>query len=187
MNLHPTFTHSKTELKICFYIHSFKAGTTRRSPKGVPQKISADFFARLIFMFVRGVFEHDVHLFEDVITRRSAKLAQAVKPPLASRGAQSECRTEGPAIVTRGARQSRRTRRKFLRPREVFSEYCSPLDYASARVKVFQEVVKLVAHDKRNVPYSERGRKARREGGGNNIPRETESLLKNPFRKRERT
>ena len=62
-------------------------------------------------MFVRGVFEHDVHLFEDVITRRSAKLAQAVKPPLASRGAQSECRTEGPAIVTRGARQSRRTRR----------------------------------------------------------------------------
>ena len=30
---------------------------------------------------------------------------------LVSRGAKSECRTEGPAIVTRAARQSRRTRR----------------------------------------------------------------------------
>ena len=135
-------------------------------------------------MFVRGVFEHDVHLFEDVITRRSAKLAQAVKPPLASRGAQSECRALDVTLSRHGRKCASA---EFLRPREVFSEYCSPLDYASARVKVFQEVVKLVAHDRRNVPYSERGRKARREGGGNNIPRETESLLKNPFRKRERT
>ncbi len=85
--------------------------------------------------------------------------------PLASRGALSECRTEGPAIVTREARQSRRTRRilsrhgrgcasaEFLRPRAMFSQYCSPLDYAGARIKLFSKGEKLVPHDRRTVQY----------------------------------
>ena len=48
------------------------------------------------------MLEPDENFFEDGLTRRSAKLAQrALALALASRGALSECRTEGPAIITR--------------------------------------------------------------------------------------
>ena len=50
---------------------------------------------------------------------------------------------------------------EFLRPRGVFSKFCSPLDYASARIILFQKDEKLVPHDRRTVLYSEWGRKAR--------------------------
>ena len=99
-----------------------------------------------------------VHSFEDGLTRRSAKLAQAVQPPLASRGAQSECR----ALDVAQSRHGRKcASAEFLRPRATFSEFCSPLDYVSARIKFFQKYEKSVTHDRRIVPYSEWGRKAR--------------------------
>ena len=115
-----------------------------------------------------------VHSFEDGLTRRSAKLAQAVQPPLASRGAQSESaepkvqrllRAERVNRVALDVAQSRHGRKcasaEFLRPRATFSEFCSPLDYVSARIKFFQKYEKSVTHDRRIVPYSEWGRKAR--------------------------
>ena len=39
--------------------------------------------------------------------------------------------------LTRHGRRARRV--AFLRPRGVFGEYCSPLDYVSARIKVFSK------------------------------------------------
>ena len=42
---------------------------------------------------------------------------------------------------------------EFLRPRATFSEFCSPLDYVSARIKFFQKYEKSVTHDRRNVQY----------------------------------
>ena len=41
---------------------------------------------------IRGVLRHAQQLFEDGVTRRSAKLSQAAKPPLESRGALFERR-----------------------------------------------------------------------------------------------
>ena len=41
---------------------------------------------------IRSVLDLALHFFEDGITRRSAKLSQAAKPPLESRGALFECR-----------------------------------------------------------------------------------------------
>ena len=41
---------------------------------------------------IRGVPILALNFFEDGITRRSAKLSQAAKPPLESRGALFECR-----------------------------------------------------------------------------------------------
>ena len=132
-----------------------------------------------------GVLENDEHSFEDGkekliphalsfkdgITRRSPKRSQATQPPLERRGAQSECRALDVQLRKHGRLCASA---EFLRPRGVFSKFCSPLDYASATFKVFQKVVKSVPHDRRTVLYSEWGRKARREGGGGNkIPRGT--------------
>ena len=43
-------------------------------------------------VLIRGVLTPALQSFEDGITRRSAKLSQAAKPPLESRGALFECR-----------------------------------------------------------------------------------------------
>ena len=48
----------------------------------------------------------------------------------------------------------------------VFGKYCSPLDYVSARHKLFSRGEKLVPHFRRTALFRTRGRKARREGGG---------------------
>ena len=52
----------------------------------------------------------------------------------------------------------------------MFGEYCSPLDYLYARLKLYQKDEKYIPHFRRIVPYSEWGRKARREGGGATFP-----------------
>ena len=48
--------------------------------------------ARSRTTLIRSVFEPAPNFFEDGITRRSAKLSQAAKPPLESRGALFERR-----------------------------------------------------------------------------------------------
>ena len=69
------------------------------------------------------------------------------------------------------SRHGRRARRvAFLSPRATFSLCCSPLDYLYARLKLYQEDEKYIPHFRRFVPYSEWGRKARREGGGTTLP-----------------
>ena len=77
-----------------------------------------------------------VHSFEDGLTRRSAKLAQAVQPPLASRGALSECRALDVTLSRHGRKCASAD---FLRPCRDFSESRSPLGYASAILKTFVE------------------------------------------------
>ena len=130
------------------------------------------------------------------------RLAQAVKPPLASRGAQSECRTEGPAIVTRKVRQSRRTRRvtKYTRAQVCERRIPPPVQVVQlvpfsawlckCDTKNFGIRVALVPHFGSTSLHSgvpaesifggvgSRGRKARREGGGLIFPaRRTVSLV----------
>ena len=82
--------------------------------------------------------------------------------------------------LSRHGRSARRV--AFLRPRGVFSDFCSPLDYVSARTKHFQEDEKLVPHDRRTAPIPSGGGKPEwgspqnvhfvgsPVGGGNNIP-----------------
>ena len=64
-------------------------------------------------------------------------LAQAVKPPLASRGAKSECRALD-EYLSRHGRECASA--EFLRPCRDFGEYCFPLGYVSAILKTLVEV-----------------------------------------------
>ena len=87
---------------------------------------------------IRSVFEYDVPIFGDGITRRSAKLAQrAFAPALASRGANLRSRKLGEKLSRHGLGARRVA---LLAPRATFSKCWYPLDYASARLKLFQEV-----------------------------------------------
>ena len=79
----------------------------------------------------------DSHLnsFEDETTRRSAKLAQrAFAPALASRGAYLRSRKLDEKLSRHGLGARRVA---LLAPRATFSKYWYPLDYASARLKLF--------------------------------------------------
>ena len=123
---------------------------------------------------VKRLPKRDVPSFEDGIMRRSPKLAQAVYNRLlqvAARKVSAEPKVQRllrAKCVNRVALDENLNRHgrkcasaEFLRPRGVFSKFCSPLDYASARIILFQKDEKLVPHDRRTVLYSEWGRKAR--------------------------
>ena len=87
---------------------------------------------------IRSVFEPHAHLCEDETTRRSAKLAQrAFAPALASRGAYLRPRKLDEKLSRHGLGARRVA---LLAPRATFSLYWYPLDYVSARLKLFQEV-----------------------------------------------
>ena len=66
----------------------------RRRPGECRAELSKYAAARPLFAspVIRSVLGYALQLFEDGITRRSAKLSQAAKPPLESRGALFECR-----------------------------------------------------------------------------------------------
>ena len=113
-------------------VNSFEGGTTRRSAKGSPAKNTKIFAGT-----------------PSVHRRQSRRLNAAARPAT----------SQASVTLSRHGHGARRV--AFLRPRGVFSDFCSPLDYVSARTKHFQEDEKLVPHDRRTVPYSEWGRKAR--------------------------
>ena len=83
---------------------------------------------------IRGVFDFYLPLFEDAITRRSAKRSQAEKPPLERRGAYLRPRKLD-GILSKHGLGARRV--ALLAPRATFSVYCLPLDYVSAINKLF--------------------------------------------------
>ena len=66
----------------------------RRRPGECRAGLSKYAAARPLFALpvIRSVLDFALNFFEDGITRRSAKLSQAAKPPLESRGALFECR-----------------------------------------------------------------------------------------------
>ena len=89
------------------------------------------------------MFEPHVNLFEDGLTRRSAKLAQrAFAPALASRGAYLRSRKLDEKLSRHGLGARRVA---LLAPRATFSLYWYPLDYARARLKLFSRGVFIKA------------------------------------------
>ena len=81
------------------------------------------------------VFDSHVYLFGDGTTRRSAKLAQrAFAPALASRGAYLRSRKLDEKLSRHGLGARRVA---LLAPRATFGKYWYPLDYVSARFKLF--------------------------------------------------
>ena len=89
-------------------------------------------------ILIRSVFEPHAHLFEDETTRRSLKLAQrAFAPALASRGAYLRSRKLDEKLSRHGLGARRVA---LLAPRATLSLYWYPLDYVSAKLKLFQEV-----------------------------------------------
>ena len=90
--------------------------------------------------------------------RRCNRLLQvAARKVSAEPKVQRLLRAERVNRVALDVAQSRHGRKcasaEFLRPRATFSEFCSPLDYVSARIKFFQKYEKLVTHDRRTVQY----------------------------------
>ena len=76
-------------------------------------------------------------------------------------------------------RQSRRA--EFLRPCRVFGKCSSPLDYVGAILKTFVEMLSQSRMMRGLHPNRTRGRKARREGGGNQDNPRDEQLIRSVF------
>ena len=89
------------------------------------------------------MLDSHVNLFEDGLTRRSAKLAQrAFAPALASRGAYLRPRKLDEKLSRHGLGARRVA---LLAPRATFSKCWYPLDYVSAKLKLFSRGIFIKA------------------------------------------